>query len=175
MTNIDWDFIKEQEGTQTTGYVPDAENSKSGVTIASGFDLGARCESDLEGLPTDIIQICTPYLGLKGEEAVRCADTLKISERQASVIDAFSKREATSRLKKKWELATNTSFDDLPKSQATVIASVAFQYGDLASKTPNFWKQITGNDWDGAVNNLRNFGDKYSSRRNREADYLLGL
>ena len=41
MSNIDWDFILEQEGFRLKGYVPDAKNSKSGVTIASGFDLGA--------------------------------------------------------------------------------------------------------------------------------------
>ena len=46
MSNINWDFILEQEGFETTGYVPDADNSKSGVTIASGLDLGARKLSD---------------------------------------------------------------------------------------------------------------------------------
>ena len=51
MSNIDFDFILEQEGFETEGYVPDAENSKSGVTIASGFDLGARVLEDLKGLP----------------------------------------------------------------------------------------------------------------------------
>ena len=50
-------------------------------------------------------------------------------------------------LKTKWEKATNTSFDDLPREKATVLASVAFQYGDLESQTPNFWKQTTNNQW----------------------------
>jgi len=53
-----------------------------------------------------------------------------------------------------------------------VITSVAFQYGNLATETPNFWRQVTSGDWDGAVGNLRNFGDAYGSRRNREADYF---
>ena len=56
MSNIDFDFILKQEGFETEGYVPDAKNSKSGVTIASGFDLGARVLSDLKGLPEDIVK-----------------------------------------------------------------------------------------------------------------------
>ena len=40
MSNIDWNFISEREGSRIlTGYVPDAKGSKSGVTIATGFDL----------------------------------------------------------------------------------------------------------------------------------------
>ena len=39
---IDFDFIKDREGFETKGYVPDPEGSQSGVTIASGFDLGQK-------------------------------------------------------------------------------------------------------------------------------------
>ena len=39
---IDFTFIEKLEGYRLEGYVPDAENSQSGVTIASGFDLGQR-------------------------------------------------------------------------------------------------------------------------------------
>ncbi len=53
----------------------------------------------------------------------------------------------------------------------TVIASVAFQYGDLESRTPNFWKQVISGDWEAAEANLRNFGDNYGTRRVKEADY----
>ena len=172
MSNIDWNFIKEQEGSKTTGYVPDAGNSKSGVTIASGFDLGARSLSDLKGLPQAIIDILTPFLGIKGAQADEVASKLKVSNDQANVIDEFSKKEATDRLRSKWEAATGESFDDLPKSKATVVASVAFQYGDLESQTPNFWRQVTSGDWDAANDNLKNFGDNYSSRRLRESEYL---
>ena len=68
--------------------------------------------------------------------------------------------------------ATGTSFDKLPREKATVVASVAFQYGDLESQTPNFWRQTTNNQWMEAYNNLLNFGDIYTSRREREAEYL---
>ena len=173
MSNIDFDFILKQEGFETQGYVPDAENSKSGVTIASGFDLGARVLSDLKGLPEDIVKILTPFLSLKGAEAQEVASNLNVNEEQAKIINEFAKSEAITNLKTKWETSTGTSFDTLSKEQATVLASVAFQYGDLESRTPNFWKQATSGDWEGAYNNLLNFGDRYDSRRKDEANYLF--
>ncbi len=45
-----------------------------------------------------------------------------------------------------------------------VIASVAYQYGSLSR---------TNRDWQGALENLRDFGDVYDTRRNKEADLLL--
>jgi hypothetical protein len=172
MSNIDFDFILKREGFETEGKVPDAANSKSGVTIASGFDLGARALEDLKGLPQDIIDLLTPFLGFKGAEAEEIASNLKISEDQAKTINEFAKSESITRLKNKWENSTGTSFDDLSTEQATVLASVAFQYGDLESRTPNFWKQTTSGDWVGAYKNLLNFGDRYKSRRLDEAQLL---
>ncbi|QLF87985.1 putative pesticin domain protein [Pelagibacter phage Hroenn EXVC015P] len=172
MSNIDFNFILEQEGFETKGYVPDAQNSKSGVTIASGFDLGARALKDLDGLPQDIIDLLTPFLGFKGAEAEEMASNLQVSEDQAKTINQFAKSEAILNLKNKWENSTNTSFDDLSTEQATVLASVAFQYGDLEKRTPNFWNQATSGDWVGAYKNLLNFGDRYKSRRLNEAQLL---
>lgn len=173
-SNIDFNFIMEQEGFETEGYVPEAASSNSGVTIASGFDLGARNRNDLKGLPKDIVKTLTPYLGLKGMEAQNFLDNkeLVITKDQANIINEFAKKEAVKNLKTKWERATKTSFDKLPKEKATVLASVAFQYGDLESQTPNFWNQTTNNQWMEAYNNLLNFGDIYKSRRKREAEYL---
>ena len=172
-SNIDFDFILEQEGFETQGYVPEATKSNSGVTIASGFDLGARNENDLKGLPQDIIDTLKPYLGVKGTEAENIAGALSITEEQGKIINEFAKKEAVKNLRAKWKKATGTSFDKLSKEKATVLASVAFQYGDLESRTPNFWRQTTNNQWMEAYNNLLNFQDVYKSRREREAAYLL--
>jgi len=172
MSNIDWDFILEQEGFRLKGYVPNPEGSDSGVTIASGFDLGARSVSDLKGLSKEIIDLLTPYLGIKGAAADEVASNLVVSDEQAKTINEFAKKKELGLLKKRWKAKTGQSFDDLPMREATVITSVAFQYGNLATETPNFWRQVTSGDWDGAVGNLRNFGDAYGSRRNREADYF---
>jgi hypothetical protein len=74
---IDYKFISEREGgSKTTGYVPATDVSKSGVTIATGFDLGQRSEADLRklGITAALINKLKPYLGKKTKEA---ADLLK--------------------------------------------------------------------------------------------------
>jgi GH24 family phage-related lysozyme (muramidase) len=172
MQNVDFEFIKKREGYKLRGYVPNSKKSKSGVTIASGFDLGARNLSDLEGLPQNIVDLLKPFLGFKGAEAKAMASDLVINDAQGKVINEFAKSEALQNLSQKWEAKTGTKFEELPTNKATVIASVAFQYGDLASETPNFWRQVTTDDWNAAVKNLRNFGDDYDSRRELEADYF---
>ena len=175
MSEIDFGFIKELEGFKLTGYVPKEQGKElgtSGVTIASGFDLGAHNINDLAGLPEDLIQKFSPYLGLQGKEASNKASSLKITKEEADVVNAYAANRSVLRLKDRYENTTGESFDSLTPRQQTVMASVNFQYGTLETKTPNFWKQVTTGDWDGAERNLRDFGDKYSSRRNKEADYL---
>ncbi|WP_241906563.1 pesticin C-terminus-like muramidase, partial [Vibrio lentus] len=56
--SIDHEFIGLLEGSKKNGYVPMPEKSNSGVTIAVGFDLGARNIDDLRrlGLSTELIE-----------------------------------------------------------------------------------------------------------------------
>ena len=174
--NVNFDFIKDQEGFETSGYVPkDREGNilgQSGVTIASGFDLGQRNINDLKGLPEELIAKLSDYVGLKGEAADNAAKKLNITKEEGEIINQFAKQKALNKLASDWEAKTGQDFNLLPENKATAIASVAFQYGDLEKKTPNFWNQVTSNDWEGAKKNLANFGDKYGERRNRELDYL---
>lgn len=179
--NIDWEFIASLEGKGvTTGYVPDASGSKSGVTIATGFDLGQRNETDLTnlGLSADLITKFKPYLGKKGQDAVDflAKNPLTITDDEAKDIDNKVRAKKVPALKTKYlnspHNTGNVQFDDLPSQAQTVIASVSFQYGDLSTKTPKFWKAASSQDWVESVKILRNFGDSYRTRRNKEADLL---
>lgn len=178
-SNIDFDFIKELEGFKLKGYVPKDKKTKkilgkSGVTIASGFDIGQRNEQDLVGLPEDIQIALKPYLGLKKEAADKKLEEkpLTLTNDQAQIVNEFAKKTTMNKLKKQWKETTGNNFELLPKNKATPIASVAFQYGNLETKTPNFWKQVTTNSWDDAKKNLADFGDAYKTRRKKELDYL---
>jgi GH24 family phage-related lysozyme (muramidase) len=177
-SNVDFQFIKEQEGFKLNGYVPKDADGKilgeSGVTIASGFDIGQRNEQDLLGLPEDIQTALKPYLGLTLEQADNKLkkEPLNLTKAQAEIINKFAKKEALRKLSKQWKEKTGTDFESLPQNQATPIASVAFQYGDLKTKTPKFWEQVTTGQWGEAKKELANFGDDYGSRRKRELDYL---
>tara|TARA_B110000285_G_C14799921_1_gene456916 strand:- start:41 stop:715 length:675 start_codon:yes stop_codon:yes gene_type:complete len=174
--NIDFDFIKDREGFEIIGKVPDAKGSKSGVTIASGFDLGARKLSDLNGLPKEIIDKLKPFLGLKGNEAVAEAKKLEITKEEGKIINQFAKRESLTRLKKKWNKDSKIKFDKLSKEQATVLASVAFQYGSSFKRKDgtqmNFYSLALNNDWQGVYDELMDFKDNYPTRRKEEAAYL---
>ena len=172
---VDFGFIKDLEGYKTTGYVPKQDGKvlgESGVTIASGFDLGQRGVQDLIGLPEGLATKLLPYLSLKGKDADTIASNLKVSQEEADVINEFSKQQAMSRLSRQWLGTTGTNFETLLPNQQTAVASVAFQYGDLAKKTPNFWKQVTSGDWTAAKRNLLDFKDKYPTRRTKEAALL---
>ena len=142
-----------------------------------GFDIGGRNENDLKGLPPEIIKKLKPYLGLRKQEAIDFIEKnpLVITDKEKVIINAFAKKVEMEKLRKKWKETTGKSFDDLNPKAATVVASVAFQYGDLETRTPNFWKQVTAGDWEAAKKNLYDFGDDYKSRRKKEAKLLEGL
>jgi GH24 family phage-related lysozyme (muramidase) len=173
---IDFNFIEQLEGNVCQGYVPDPKGSNSGVTIACGFDLGQRDSADLKRLfSAELAEKLLPYAGLKKHQAQQALqqNLLKITQTENSEINKQCKREASDKLQNQWQSSkAHVDFSKLSSTCQTVVASVAFQYGNLATRTPNFWQQITSGNWHDAVNNLRNFGDAYSTRRNQEADLL---
>lgn len=173
---INYDFISKLEGNKLKGYVPDSKNSRSGVTIASGFDLGSKSSDWLyDNLSESLAQKLELYIGLIKDEAVDylSANPLKITLDESVKINKAAHNYSELLLISKWH-SKNICWFDLSDECQTVIASVAFQYGDLSRKCPNFWMQITSCDWSGALKNLRNFGDRYPTRRNKEADLLEG-
>ena len=79
------EFLKEKETTTDTGYVPKG-SSKSGVTIATGLDLGSFDISVLN-LPIELEAKLAQYKGLRGEEARKVADKLVLTEDEVIAID----------------------------------------------------------------------------------------
>jgi len=173
-SSIDFDFIKDREGYSLEGYVPEPDKSQSGVTVASGFDLGQKQKSDLQGLPKTLQDKLTKYLGKKKQQAVEELQKfpLIITDEEAKLLNKKAKEDSVYDLTTKWKNKTGKNFSELTPSQQTAIASVSFQYGDLESATPNFWNSVTNNQWGDAISELRNFKDAYPTRRNLEADLL---
>jgi GH24 family phage-related lysozyme (muramidase) len=172
---IDFGFISDLEGRSLVGYVPDVNNSKSGVTIACGFDLGQRSINELDdAFGCGLADNLSIYAGLTGSDAVEALEItpLLITEKECEIINKYAHKQAVSRLLAEWNKESFTPFSMLPNEAQTVVASVAFQYGSLEKRTPNFWRQVTAGDWAGAIKNLRDFGDRYPTRRNKEADLL---
>lgn len=176
MTKVNFGLISELEGgAALKGYVPDPKNSNSGVTIATGFDIGQRSLNELYSLfPPELAKKLAPYYGLKKQKAVAELQKtpLRITAEQAAEIDQAVKSQLLGQLEQRYNSAAQKRFADLPECMQTVIASVAFQYGDLAKRCPKFWQAATNADTQAMATELRNFGDIYPTRRNKEADYL---
>lgn len=178
---VDYAFLSKLEGgCRTGGYIPDLEKSKSGVTIATGFDLGARNEDDLRrlGIQGSLFKKLAPYLGLKKHDAARKLEKspLSISTTECLQIDQVVKTHYLTQLAKRYNNAISSSatkFEDLKPEFQTVITSVSFQHGlELARSAPKFWASVVAQDWKLAVKILRNFEDQYPTRRNKEADLM---
>ena len=184
--SIDWTFIGKLEGAGIArGYVPNPSTSNSGVTVATGFDIGQRSAADLEamGLPEDLAARLQPYAGLKGHAAADflAQHPLLLQADEVAAIDASVRAAFSDRLASVYNAAVSgdgdrADFEDLPAAAQTVIASVAYQYGlNLKHRTPHFWSTVVAQDWRAAVAELRNFGDAYGSRRKQEAELLASV
>lgn len=169
---IDFNFIQKLEGYSLTGYVP--AFGRSGVTIAGGFDIGQRSENELRlAFDKPLFDKLVHYAHLKRDEAEKklAEIPLELTAHEAATVNRFSHNQAETRLLADW-CGIIPFFDLLSDECQTVIASVAFQYGSLSDRCPNFWHQVTNGEWLSAYDNLRNFGDAYSTRRNKEAALL---
>lgn len=178
--NIDWDFIRKLEGFELKGYIPkdrDKNNkTPSGVTVACGFDLGQHNSNDLlqMQLKGDLVLKLALYTGITGDKAAKVLKEhpLILTKDEGVEVDNAVKRLHQDRVIDEYNANSELNFTSLPRACQTVIMSVAFQYGSLKKKTPNFFKSVTEGDWQKAYNQLMNFGDSYKTRRQTEADYL---
>lgn len=177
MTSINWDFISSLEGKAVKdAYVP---SDNSGVTIATGFDLKEK-DADLlnqMGISEDTTNLLSQFFGMQGAEAKESSQGFSLNDDQVKEIDQASHNWYAGQVKRAYENGDHqTAWDDLTEAQRTVITSVGFQHGTSFKRKDgsemNYIKQARANDWDSLLANLRNFGDDFNTRRNKEADYL---
>ena len=170
-------FISRQEGFRLDAYVPDPGLSRSGATIGTGVDIGQLSVADIEALdiPQELKQKLEPYAGLTGLGAVYLLNNrpLHLTEDEANILDRVITQKTIDGVAYRYNAASGRSFTELPPEAQTVIADIAFQYGaNLAQRMPNFWSDVTEGRWNSVAQKLRNFGDRYPTRRNAEADLL---
>jgi hypothetical protein len=186
-TKIDLKFLDDQEGGQYLhGYVP--ELGKSGVTIATGFDLGQHREYDLAvsyKLPPALLIKLMPYLGMKGEQAnlFLIERPLEISKQEADLIDRNIMDWFCARLMSNYDKSmyrrecppTIRKFVDLPPGVQTAMYSLVFNMGVNTKKYPRAWHFFNKNWWEWLYKEFYNFGHKMDSlndRRKREGDLV---
>ena len=134
-TGVDWNFIAHVEGSRSDGYVPLDKNgnpaSRSGVTIAVGFDLGERTVANLQqlGLSRNIVSTLTPYLGIRGNSANEYLKLhpLKITISQVEEINANEFRAHYHNVSNNYNAdnGIGAKFENLPQGIQTAIVSLA--------------------------------------------------
>ncbi|MCB2081932.1 MAG: peptidase [Hyphomicrobiales bacterium] len=180
---IDWAFIRQEEGgQQLQGYVPSAQ---SGVTIASGVDLGQMHTNDLRQLPLPepLLTRLLPYAGLEGDAAKTAIYTmpLTLTQQEATVLDEAMQTRETERVVTRYQVLKSADMPDfsaLPASVQTVVMSLAWHLGvNIAYHSPRFWRTLLRQDWQAMYHELRHFGTqhRYPARRRREARLLEPL
>ena len=168
---------------------PNQEPSKyvafgvSGVTIATGVDLGQTDVKSLKGygVPDDLIAKLEPYIGLKQAAALyKLAEIpLSISQEDASLLDTCVHTGYLDRyVRPTYERDANFPFDVLPKQAQAVVFSMVYQLGaaGVKKRAPKTWAYLTSRNWTAASNELMHcFGGDYKLRREIEGKLLKEL
>ena len=169
------------------GYVPcDKATGKplgvSGVTIGTGLDLGQQTRASLEAmaLPVPLVELLTPYLGAKREDAVYllARQPLTLTAQAVAALDAAVHAKYIA------EAATifGEGFARAPKEVQAVAVSLHFQFGMPYRKTSpalaRAWVQMQEGQYAEAAQTLRDpegwseSHRRYLKRRGYEAGLL---
>ena len=189
MPMIDRKFFICHEGFSLCGHVPINRTSgailgHSGVTVGGGVDFGYKTREFFTSLPSTLVDKVEPYFGLTKNHAACAAfeRPLRLTRLEANTLTDADIKVTTDRISKQYNKAIEKDrnalpFASLPRGIRTAIVSVAYQFGG-PKRYKNFWENVTKNDWDKAIKELRNFYDKIKPepadliRRNDEADIL---
>lgn len=154
----------------------------SGVTIATGCDLGQTDAQTLRGygLPDAIVNQLRPYIGLKRADAIQklSALPLTISTDTAALLDECVHAGYLRRyVAPAYERAADVRFDDLPKQAQAVVFSVCFQKGcgGVRKDWPKLWGYLVTQNWCAASKELRTGFTQYKLRRRIEGELLKEL
>jgi hypothetical protein len=177
---VDWSFISQQEGQQQLkSYVPTHKSStgvktaigQSGVTIATGFDIGQYSQSEIQHLPyvsQELKKKLLPYAGVKKTAAIElnAKQPLTISTLEANEIDRAVHELMLKRIRHAYDKAVRAkgrlmTFDDLPSDIQTALFSFMYQHGAGIGSvkyqhTPAgiYFGLITDQNWDAAIDYL---------------------
>lgn len=169
---VDIYFVAELEGNKRKAYVPKSGNS--GVTVGLGLDIAAFGDLAQLELPEELLRKLQPYQGFRRDTAeIFLEDNpLELSEEEVSILNACLIKYKALRIRSMWNKDSSLDWcNDLDYKMQTVVFSVIHQYGS-PKRVPQFWSYATRGMWDKVIEELRNFGDKYPTRRNKEANYL---
>jgi hypothetical protein len=197
-TRVNFDKLADYEGGQALlGYIPghtagnkndgDKVAGISGVTIATGFDIGQWSVLDLskkldlpQALQDKYKRFCDKHQITAVNELER--EGLQVTKPEADETDMKVQRFHLIAAVGSWDTSAKPykAFRDLTMAQQTVILSRTYHQGTGMPKkhiSKAFYSAAQSGDWDAAIKALRNYGGGkipkwYQTRVNQEADYL---
>lgn len=168
-------------GRRPEQYIP---MGASGVTIATGVDLGQTSVSELEsmGVPHEIIVKLRPYIGLKKVPAVMALykRPFVLDKADADVLDECMHRHHARMISDRYDReAGRGAFENLPWQAQAVIFSLLYQCGCTGGpkKDPLTWDALVQQNWVTASKRLmtREYWSGYHNRRRAEGKILAEL
>jgi hypothetical protein len=196
-TRVNFEFLAQWEGGQVLhGYVP-CQNGvvagRSGLSIATGFDIGQLSAKQLEALhfSTVLYDLFSPFVNhrftkmshAKAAKAIAAigAPVPVITKSQADEIDCIVHLDHLKAAIVAWDRDRKPGipkFTMLPVAWQTVLFSRTFHIGKGMSRSKiahKFYAAATSGHWKKAIEELRNFpvtASWYKARVIQEADYL---
>jgi hypothetical protein len=195
-TAVDFAYLSRWEGGQyLRGYVPFSAGvvaGASGMTIATGFDVGQRSEAELAAmdLPPEVVPKLAPYAGLRFTHKTRAQVAAIVPKRgpipvltktEADEVDRVVHGEYLDAAIAAWNRRRKPgvpAFRDLPSNWQTVLFSRTFHQGTGMPTTAvaqPFYTAATEGRWADAVTALRNYAVTpawYRTRVGQEANLL---
>ena len=191
-------IAKWEGGQWLHGYVPIAKKTDrvvgaSGMTVATGYDLGQHTAAEWTTLSDALIKKIKPFAGHPFRRMLRSAVIAEVkklgplpllTKPEADDIDRISFPVYLTAVIRKWDGAQAhgpkglPKFRELPSQWQTVLLSRQFNawaWTAAAAPTHAFWVSAIAGEWDAAVRNLRAAPYADQALRNRvgeEADFL---
>lgn len=192
-TKVDFAFIAAREGDQwLRGYIPMSKGKvlgKSGMTVASGFDIGQWSTDELDklkfpdALMAKIKMFASPnrFKGMTRAEVVKKVGQLgpvpELTKDEADLCDGAVFSKILGDAITAWNSSTDfgvPKFTALPGGWQTVWLSRVYQEGSnpRSVEAIRFRNTATAGDWQGAITKLRAYTGFTKTRANQEADLL---
>lgn len=154
----------------------------SGVTIATGVDLGQTDAGTLRGygVPAALCDALQSYFGLRRAAAIKQLSKmpLRIRPADAEALDHAVHAGYLARyVLPVYNRNSCVPFDDLPRQAQAVIFSVCYQKGcgGVRKDWPKLWGFLTTQRWADASEELRHGFKQYVLRRRIEGELLREL
>lgn len=184
------DFLTKWETRQLRGYIPcDPRNYKggpiaghtpigaSGVTIATGLDLGQQSRTDLIrfGITGELQDRLAPYLGKTKYRALDALHDmpLSITDAECDAINRGVHEDYIRRAAALYDRSSSLPFAAIPAAAQTVIVSLFYQCGKPSRYPAGVWDALTAGKWPEAARLLKADTSRYRLRR-RDEGALLG-